>query len=54
MSKNEKTITEDDVRKEHLASVRPGPHWAYLIAILGGGVLLMLLLIAVMGAANGG
>ena len=50
---SEKTLTEDDVREEHRTSARPGPHWAYLLGVLAGGMVLMLGLIALLGALNG-
>ena len=42
-----------EVRKEHLAEVNPAAHWAYLLAILGGGMVAMLALIAWLGGASG-
>ena len=50
---NEQMITEDQVRKEHLAEVNSAAHWAYLVAVLLGAFLLMLGLMAVLGAAGG-
>jgi uncharacterized membrane protein YdcZ (DUF606 family) len=50
---DEKNITEDDVRAEHMASAKPAAHWAYLVGVLGGSFILMVLLIALMGSAGG-
>ncbi|HVL53884.1 MAG TPA: hypothetical protein VM344_06445 [Vitreimonas sp.] len=47
-------MTEDRVRAEHLGAVNVPAHWAYFASVILGGTALMLLLIAVMGAANGG
>jgi hypothetical protein len=47
----ETTLTEEDVRNEHEHSARPGPHWAYLFGVLGGGLVLMLGLIVFLGSA---
>ena len=46
---SERTITADDVEGEHLADVRPGAQAAYLAGVLGGGLIAMLMLIALMG-----
>ena len=43
----EKSLSEDDVRAEHLQTVDQPAHWAYLFAVLVGGTVLMILLIAV-------
>ena len=50
--KNEMTLTEDDVRREHESSARPAPHWAYLFAVLALGFLAMVGLIALLGASG--
>ena len=50
--KDETTLTEEDVRGEHERSARPGPHWVYLFSVLGGGLVLMLGLIAFLGSAS--
>ena len=47
MAKSERTVTEDQVREEHLKQVNQAAHWAYLFGVLIGGTLLMILLIAV-------
>jgi hypothetical protein len=47
---NDATITEEDVRQEHQQSARPGAHWVYLFGVIGGSMLLMLALIAFLGA----
>ena len=51
MAKDERNLTEDAVRTEHLREVHVGRHWAYLGAVLGGGLLLMIALIAALGAS---
>ena len=48
--RDESTITEDDVREEHLETVRPGPHWAYLFGVLGGSLVVMVAFIAWLGS----
>ena len=53
MSPNEAQMTEDEVRKEHLDSVNVGAHWAYLFSVLIGGFVLMLALMALIGAGGG-
>jgi hypothetical protein len=47
---SEREVTIEQVRKEHLKEVKIGPHWAYLIGVLVGGLILMLLLIAWLGS----
>jgi hypothetical protein len=46
---DETTLTEDDVRAEHRQSAQPGAHWLYLFGVLGGGLAVMLALIAFLG-----
>jgi hypothetical protein len=48
---SERTIEREKVREEHLAEVNPPAHWAYLIAVVGGGLLAMLALIAWLGGS---
>lgn len=43
-------ISEDDVREEHLKEVNQLAHWAYLVGVLGLGMLAMILLIALLDA----
>jgi hypothetical protein len=38
-------LTEDDIRAEHVRSVNVLAHWTYLFAVLGGGLVLMVLLL---------
>ena len=52
-TKDETKINEEDVRAEHLASVRAGPHWVYLFGILGGGFVIMVAFIALLGGGGG-
>jgi hypothetical protein len=47
---DETKVTEDRVRSEHLKSVNVPAHWAYLLAVLIGSFILMVLLIALLGA----
>jgi hypothetical protein len=49
---NEKTLTEEDVRKEHLSTVHQPAHWAYLFVVLIGGTVLMILYIALMAGGS--
>ena len=49
---NEKTLTEEDVRIEHLSTVNEPAHWAYLFAVLVGGTILMILYIALMAGGS--
>ena len=44
-------ITEEKVRTEHLKQVNVAAHWAYLLAVLLGSGLLMIGLIALLGAS---
>jgi hypothetical protein len=47
--KDETQLSEEDIYEQHQRSVNPPAHWAYLFGVLGGGLLLMLALIAVLG-----
>jgi hypothetical protein len=49
--RDETTITEDVVREEHQRSASPTAHWAYLVGVLVGGLVLMVALIAVLGSS---
>jgi hypothetical protein len=49
----DRDVTVDDIEREHLDQVDPRAHWLYLAAVLGGGTLLMLGLIAWLGAVSG-
>ena len=49
---DETEVTEDDVRAEHHGSANPAAHWIYLVGVLGGGLLLMLALIAYLGGSG--
>ncbi len=42
----DRDLTVADVEREHLAEVNPWAHAAYVAAVLGGGTVLMLILIA--------
>jgi hypothetical protein len=50
MSKKEANIRQEDVWDEHLKNVRQRAHWAYLFGVLVGSFILMVALIAVLGA----
>jgi hypothetical protein len=47
---SEKTIDQETIRREHLGEVHQPAQWAYLLGVLAGGTLLMLGLIALLGA----
>jgi hypothetical protein len=49
---DEMHVTIEHVEREHLREVRPGAHWAYLVGVLGISFLLMLALIAWLGASS--
>jgi hypothetical protein len=46
---SDRSIDEDQVRREQLADVNVPAQWAYLAAVLFGGLLLMLVLIGLLG-----
>jgi hypothetical protein len=48
---SERTIDREKVREEHLAEVDPRAHWFYLLAVVGGGLIVMLVLIAWLGGS---
>jgi hypothetical protein len=50
---SDKTIDEEQVRQEHRAEVHVTAHWLYLLAVLMGGTLLMLGVIAWLGSTSG-
>jgi hypothetical protein len=50
---SDRTIDAEKVREEHLAEVRESLHWVYLVGVLVGSTILMLVLIALMGASPG-
>jgi len=47
----ERDITVEEVEHEHLGEVNPAAHAAYVVAVIGIGSLLMLVLIAILGAS---
>jgi hypothetical protein len=49
---DEKEVTVEQVEAEHLGEVSPGAHWAYVVGVLGISLLLMLALIAWLGASS--
>jgi hypothetical protein len=52
MSDRERTVTEEQVRAEHLREVNVRAHWLYIGGVLGGGFALMLALLWVLGGAE--
>ena len=50
--KDERNIQEQDVYREHMESVNPAAHWAYLFGVLGASFLLMVGLIALLGGTT--
>lgn len=46
--KSEKDISEADVYAEHMKSVKPSVHWAYMSAVIVGAFVAMVVLIAIM------
>ena len=48
---SERTVTEDQVRREHLREVNVRAHWLYIVGVLGSGVVLMLALLWVLGGS---
>ena len=50
--KDETQLTEEDIYEEHQRLVKPTAHWAYLFGVLGGGLLFMVALIAVLGGST--
>jgi hypothetical protein len=49
---SERDVTEDDVRMEHLAEVKESVHWAYLVGVLASATVLMLVVMALLGASS--
>ena len=49
---SEKTITEEQVRKEHLGEVNPAAHWVYVFAVVVGSTILMLVFIALLAGGS--
>ena len=45
----ETTVTEEQVRAEHLREVNEGAHWAYLLGVIAVGFAFMVVLIALLG-----
>ena len=46
------TITDEQVRDEHLRAVNVPAHWVYLFGVIGGGLVVMVGLIAVLGGSS--
>jgi hypothetical protein len=49
---SDENISEEKVRNQHLREINQTAHWAYLVAVLLGGLFLMVLFIAVLGAGG--
>jgi hypothetical protein len=49
---SDEKITEGQVRNERLRQVNQPAHWAYLFGVLIGGLVLMALLMALLGAGT--
>jgi hypothetical protein len=49
---SERSVDEDQVRADHLREVDSVAQWAYLVTVIMAGTLLMLGLIAVLGASG--
>jgi hypothetical protein len=47
---SERSVDEEQVRREQLADVDVRLQWAYLVAVLVGGTVLMIGIIALLGA----
>lgn len=52
-AKAELTVTEDDVRVEHMREVHVPAHWLYMIAVIAGGFVAMIALMAALGGTGG-
>jgi hypothetical protein len=50
--KDEMTITEDEIREEHLREVNAASQWTYLFGVLLVGLVLMIGLIALLGGGS--
>jgi hypothetical protein len=50
--KDELTITEDDIRAEHLREVNAVSQWVYLFGVLVVGLVLMIGFIALLGGGG--
>ena len=49
---SERSVDEDQVRREQEEAVDPRQQWAYLAAVLVGGCIVMLLFIALLGSTG--
>lgn len=47
-------MREEHVRQERLQAVDVAVHWAYLFGVMGGSLLLMILLVALLGGTASG
>ncbi len=47
---NEKEIDQETDWNEHLGDINVPAHWFYIFGVLGGGGLIMLVIIAILGA----
>lgn len=53
MAKDETQVSAETVEREHLNEVKAGAQAAYLLSVIVGGFLLMVALIALLGATAG-
>ena len=51
-AKSELTVTEDDVRSEVTSEVNVPAHWIYMLAVIAGSLVLMVALMAFLGAQS--
>ena len=49
----ELSVTEDDVRDEHMKSVNVPAHWIYMVSVVGFSFVLMIGLMALLGGSSG-
>ncbi len=49
---DERNIRLEDVWEEHRSNVHINAHWAYLFAVIFGGLIVMLAFIALLGASG--
>jgi hypothetical protein len=51
-AKAELTLTDDDVRAEHMREVHVLAHWLYMVAVLAGGFVAMVALMVALGGTG--
>ena len=52
-ARSELTLTEEDVRAEHMREVHVSAHWIYMVAVIAGGFVAMVALMAALGGTGG-